>query len=155
MDHTAYIALGSNVGDRTRHLTDAIAVLHATPGIAVLKVATPIETDPVDCPPDAEPFLNSAAELRTTLEPAALLTALLGIERSLGRHRSVRNAPRPIDLDLLLFGDRVLKTDTLELPHPRMHERAFVLLPLVEIAPEVVHPVLGKTIRELKDALPK
>ena len=94
-------------------------------------------------------FLNSVAKLRTALEAIALLDLLNEIERSLGRERSERNAPRRIDLDLLLFDDRVLRTPQLTLPHPRMHQRRFVLAPLAHIAPNVVHPVLHKSIRVL------
>lgn len=153
MTETAYIALGSNVGDRARNLAEALAQLDAVPGIHVVRIATPIETDPVDCPPESAPFLNSAAELRTDLDPDALLEAMLTIERKLGRERSARNSPRQIDLDLVLFGSRLLRTDRLTLPHPRMHERPFVLIPLNEIAPLVIHPVLKKSIRELLDSI--
>lgn len=153
MTHTAYIALGSNVGDRRKNLADAIALLDAEPGIRVTKFATPIETDPVDCPPGSEPFVNSAAKLDTDLEALVLLERLLAVEQRLGRRRSIRNAPRQIDLDLILFDNRILATDTLELPHPRMHERPFVLIPLAEIAPDAIHPILKKSMRELRDAL--
>lgn len=145
--------MGSNVGDRATHLAEAIRLLDLAPGVRVTRIATPLETDPVDCPPGAAPFLNSAAELRTELDPGALLRTLLEIERALGRVRSVRNAPRPIDLDLLLFGNLILETDSLSLPHPRMHQRLFVLEPLTEIAPDAMHPVLRKTIRALRDEL--
>lgn len=153
MTETAYIALGSNLGDRAANLREAIEAIGREPGVRVLRVATPIETRPVGCPPGSTPFLNAAAALSTELEPLALLDVLLRIEQSLGRRRSVRNAPRQIDLDLLLFGDQVITSGRLLLPHPRLHERAFVLRPLEEIAPEVIHPTLGKPIRALLTAL--
>lgn len=153
MSHTAYIALGSNVGDRTSNLAEALAHLDAIPGIRVVNVAAPIETDPVDCPPGSGSFLNSAAELSVEFGFRELLLELLAIEKKMGRQRSAHNAPRVIDLDLLLFGSEIHDGPRLTLPHPRLHERVFVLIPLAEIAPEVVHPVLLKTIRKLRDEL--
>ena len=149
MLRSAHIALGSNVGDRHGNLNAAIAALAAVEAVTVIRVANAIETAPVDCPPGSLPFLNSAAELATTLEPHALLAALHAVEISLGRERPVRNAPRTIDLDLLLFGDRIIDSPGLTLPHPRLHERRFVLAPLASVAPRVMHPTLGRTIEDL------
>ena len=149
----AAIALGSNLGRRRSNLRDAIDWLGRTPGIKVLKIADTIETQPVDCPPGANPFLNSAAFIETTLSPIELLNALLNIERKLGRVRRTKNDSRPIDLDLILYDDLIQADESLTIPHPRMHERRFVLAPLAQIAPEWIHPKLKKTIRQLVDEL--
>ena len=146
------LGLGSNLGDRAAHIRRALELLEKEPGIQVLRVSTLRETDPVGGPPQG-PYLNGAAELRTDLDPSALLGLLHRIEAALGRVRSVPSAPRQIDLDLLLYGDRQLKTDVLEIPHPRVLERVFVLEPLCEIAPERIHPCTGRTLREHLEAL--
>lgn len=128
-----YIALGSNLGDRGAHIGGALRELGATPGIRVLNCSSVYETDPVGGPPGQGRFLNAVAELATTLAPEALLDRLQEIERGHGRERSVRNAPRTLDLDLLLYGDVRCSDARLTLPHPRMWEREFVLAPLAEL----------------------
>lgn len=151
MDGTvAYIALGSNLGDRLRLVTEALGLIDTAPGVRVARASSVWETEPVGVT-EQPVFVNAAAELVTTLEPMALLEVLMAVERALGRDRaqSVRWGPRLIDLDLLLFGARRIATDALEVPHPRMLERAFVLAPLVELAAEVVHPVAGQTLGAL------
>ncbi len=145
----AYLALGSNLGDREAHLAAALAGLRATAGLAVTAVSSVYETDPVGPPPQG-PYLNAAARVRTRLAPRALLARLLEIEAGRGRvRRGVRDAPRTLDLDLLLYGDRCVEGPELTVPHPRLCERAFVLEPLCEIAGGVLHPVRGERIETL------
>lgn len=145
----AYVALGSNLGDRLAQIEGAIAALRTTPGIDVVAVSRWYETDPVGPWPQG-PYLNGVARLRTRLSPQALLARLLVLEREAGRVRDGRRAaPRTLDLDLLLYGDARLDTPELVLPHPRLHERAFVLEPLAELAPALVHPARGETIAAL------
>lgn len=147
----AAVGLGANLGDRAGTMARALGLLDAAPGVRVESASSLYETEPVGVT-DQPRFLNAAALVRTSLQPRALLETLLGIERSLGRDRSadaVRWGPRAIDLDLLLFGDRAISERGLETPHPRLHERAFVLAPLAEVCPDHRHPVLGATASEL------
>jgi 2-amino-4-hydroxy-6-hydroxymethyldihydropteridine diphosphokinase len=133
---TAYIALGANLGEPAHALRAALTALGAVPGIRVLSASSLYRTAPVDSSgPD---YLNAVAEVSTTLTAPTLLDALQAIELQAGRERPYRNAPRTLDLDLLLFGDARIQSPRLTVPHPRMFERAFVLVPLAEIAPTVV-----------------
>jgi 2-amino-4-hydroxy-6-hydroxymethyldihydropteridine diphosphokinase len=149
MPTTAYIALGSNLGDRAAMLRAAIDKLNAVPGTKVVKVSTFLDNPAIGGPADSPPFLNAAAEVETDLDAETFLELLLSIEQSLGRYRHEKWGPRTIDLDLLLFGDLVIRTEKLTVPHPLMPERDFVLKPLVEIAAEVIHPVLKRRMRQI------
>jgi 2-amino-4-hydroxy-6-hydroxymethyldihydropteridine diphosphokinase len=153
-ERIVYVGLGSNLGDRRAKLQAALAELDAADGVAVAAASGFMETEPVGGPPQ-DRFLNAAAALRTALPLRQLLGLLQQIEDRLGRKRTVRWGPRTLDLDILLCGELVLDEPDLRVPHPRMHERRFVLEPLCEIAPEAVHPVLDKTVRELLHGLPE
>ncbi|MDE2504914.1 MAG: 2-amino-4-hydroxy-6-hydroxymethyldihydropteridine diphosphokinase, partial [Burkholderiales bacterium] len=136
-----FVGLGANLGDAGATLAAALAELGALPGTTLAAVSARYRSAPLDAQgPD---FINAVAELSSALEPLALLRRLLAIEARHGRERPYRHAPRTLDLDLLLYGQRRCATPELELPHPRLSERAFVLLPLLELAPDLVHPDLG------------
>ncbi len=149
-----FIGLGSNQGDRFEHLSQAVQALGREAGVRMVAMAPILETQPVGGPPQG-PYLNSVVEIETSLSPIALLAALKKIEQHHGRQPSpVRWAPRPLDLDLLLYDARIIDAPALTVPHPRLHERRFVLEPLVQLAPELVHPVLQQSMSALLAQLP-
>ncbi len=142
-----YLSLGSNIGDRARNIARAIEALPAH-GVQVVQQSSPYETEPVELRAQAW-FLNGVVEVETDLTPQELMHALLEIERSMGRLRLSRKGPRIIDMDILLFGSAIVREPGLEIPHPCLAERRFVLVPFAEIACGAMHPVLKKTIAEL------
>ena len=143
---TAYLGLGSNVGNREEHLRAAIERLRAV--VQVLRLSPVYETDPVEFT-EQRRFLNLVVEAETELFPMQLLTRTARVERELGRERTVEKGPRTIDIDILLYGKAVVRSGRLEIPHPRMAERRFVLAPLADLAPDLRDPVTRKTVREL------
>lgn len=150
MSHTVYLALGSNLGDRCASLKTAIAALK--PSVNVLGESPIYETPPWGYA-NQPAFLNMAVQAETELAPLELLAFLKGIEAQMGRVTSFRYGPRQIDLDILFYNSLVFETPSLFIPHPRLHERAFVLVPLADLAPNLRHPVLGRTVWEMLTGL--
>ena len=139
----AVLALGSNLGERLQRLQGGVAAIEDTPEVKIVAISSVYETAPVDSTPDSGPYLNAVVLIDTTLTVHQLLDRALAIEDAFGRDRSIKNAPRTLDVDLIVVGQRVADDDQLTLPHPRAHERAFVLVPWVEIDPEGEIPGRG------------
>lgn len=149
---TAFIGIGSNLGDRISNCKKAVSLIEQS-GIKIKKLSRWYETEAFGKfgPVDGPPFINGAAEVSTSLSPEELLSALMEIEKSFGRpFPRQKGEPRAIDLDILFYGSLILETKRLQIPHPELAKRLFVLIPLCDIAPALVHPVLGRTVRELK-----
>lgn len=146
-----YLGLGSNLGEREAHLRRALAELES-PKLRLLRTSGIYETEPIGFR-DQGWFLNLVAEFETELFPKQLLARMQRVERSMGRERTVKNGPRVIDIDILLYGTSVIRTEGLEVPHPRYRERRFTLAPLAELAPELRDPVTGRTMAEMLGAL--
>jgi 2-amino-4-hydroxy-6-hydroxymethyldihydropteridine diphosphokinase len=153
VENTAFIALGSNLGNRYDNLMDALQLLTRYPEICLVNCSSVYETDPVGYE-DQDQFLNMVVELQTDWSPFELLEVCLKIELELGRKREIKWGPRTIDLDILLYNQENIETEKLIVPHPRMHERAFVVVPLLEIQPDVAIPGMEKPLHTSLDELP-
>ncbi len=144
---TCYIGLGSNLGDRQKNIGEALRLINEIPGARVDKVSSFYETEAQGCPLNSQRFINSAARLQVSLTPSQLLKRFQGIEINLGRERRrLRNSSRPIDIDILFYGDKIINTPKLKIPHPRLKERSFTLNPLKEIAPRLIKSIAGETL---------
>lgn len=151
--HTVFLSVGSNLGDKLDNCRKGIAALGESGDSELLGTSRFYRTSPVDYT-DQDWFVNAAVKIGTTLDPFSLLDELVAIQRRMGRKSdAIRFGPRELDLDILLYDDRIIRTPKLEIPHPRMHKRAFVLQPICDINPTIVHPVLGRTAADLLDRL--
>jgi len=151
MAERVFISIGSNLGQRARNCLRAVELLTEGAGVEQIRKSSLYETEPWG--KAGQPgFINCVVEVTTTLEPRGLLAVLKEIEEEMGRRAGERWGPRTVDLDIVFFGDRVIAEEGLTVPHPRAHERAFVLAPLAEIAPRFVHPVIKKSVKELSEA---
>lgn len=153
MKNRAYISLGTNIGDRYQNLTNAITLLKESPDVELVSSSSVYETDPVGYT-DQDPFLNMVIEVKTTLTPLELLDVCMNIESFLGRKRAIKWGPRIIDLDILLYNQENIESEKLFIPHPRMCERLFVLIPLLEINSVIEMPGTGRLLQSYLDAIP-
>ncbi|WP_319408880.1 2-amino-4-hydroxy-6-hydroxymethyldihydropteridine diphosphokinase [uncultured Desulfosarcina sp.] len=152
-DHAVYISVGSNLGGKLDNCLKGIAGLVESGQALLLKTSRFYRTSPVDYA-DQDWFVNAAVKIGTTLKPSDLLDELIAIQQAMGRKAdTIRFGPRVLDLDILLYDDRVIRTPRLEIPHPRMHKRAFVLRPICDIDPTIIHPVLGQSLADLLSRL--
>lgn len=152
----AYIGLGSNIGDRIGYVQQANKLLDDTDGIRVINSSSLYETEPFGFK-EQEWFINAILEIETSLEPMDLLNVCLRIEKQLGRVRhpeAPQWGPRTVDLDILFYDNLIISTDVLQIPHPRVHQRAYALVPMLELAPDFIHPVIGESILDIHSALP-
>ncbi len=151
---TAYLCAGSNIGDRVGYLQQANNLLKDADGITVVDISSIYETEPIGFK-DQEWFANAVLKIETTLTPYELLATCMRIEQQLGRKRHPENrfGPRTLDLDILFYEDQVISDESLQIPHPRMHERAYALVPMLELDPDFVHPVIKKSVFEIHDEL--
>ena len=152
--NTVYLGFGSNLGNRLAFLRGGRDTLVSQPDVELIRTSGVYETEAVGGPPGNPAFLNTALQVQTSLEPHEFLKACLAVEDEFGRSRPVRWAPRTLDIDILFYADQVISEEDLTIPHPRLQERAFVLAPLLEIAPDLKHPLLGQTISELAAGSP-
>lgn len=150
MSKTAYVAFGGNIGDTRRIIKEAVDALMLVPGVSVLSVSDMLETKPWGYE-EQNNFINACAKLNVSISPQALLGVCLGIEAAVGRKRSIKNGPRIIDIDLIMYEDEEINTDELILPHPRMWERDFVLVPLLQVVNEDKRGIIENGIKKLKD----
>lgn len=153
MMNIAYLSLGSNIGDREAFLKEALVQLHQASKVKIHKLSSIYETDPVGFT-EQDAFLNMVVQIETELLPQELLDLCLDIEREMGRVRTIRWGPRVIDIDILLYNKDHIETSTLQIPHPRMHERAFVLVPLAEINPNLILPNFNVPVVDVLDEIP-
>ena len=149
----AFIGAGANLGEPVRQIKQALDELEKSPGVRLLGASSLYRTQPVG-PVEQPPFINAVFALECGMNPHELLALLLSVEEKMGRIRGERWGPRVIDLDLLFYDEMVISGQGLEVPHPRLHERRFVLVPLVELAPDIIHPVIKKTVFDVLAALP-